>query len=125
FLPYNPRLFAVRGAFSNGGDSTAARRRQQAAFLSPGGRRFAACGVRKVPGARGILRPQGARGARGAARRHGAREALDRPGRAALGHGGAARARIPPSSTAARATTATPARSPTPARPACARAATS
>src|SRR5688500_4231973 len=86
-VPYNPRLFAVYGAFPHGGDSTAARWREQAPVLSRGGRRFAARGVGQVHRAAGLLRSEGAAGPRGAAREHGAGQALDRAGGAVLADG--------------------------------------
>src|SRR3954452_15358651 len=79
---------------SNGGDSTAARRREQAPLLSRGGGRFAARGVGQVHRAAGLLRPEGAARPRGAAGQHGAGQTLDRSGRAALADGEAPRAPV-------------------------------
>src|SRR5258708_36665810 len=78
FLPYNPRLFAVYGVFPNGGDSTGARWREQAAVLSRRCGGFAQARAGEIHRAGGVLRPQGARGGGGVAGDNGGGEGWQR-----------------------------------------------
>src|SRR3954470_1600391 len=70
------RAFSRFRSNSDGGDSTAARRGQQAPVLPLRGGGFAAGGLGQVSRAPGLLRSKGAGGSRGAARKPRAREAL-------------------------------------------------
>src|SRR5436190_6402608 len=84
FFPYNPRLFAVCGVLPDGGDSIAARRREQAPVLPLRRRGLAPRRLGQVPRARRLLRPEGTGRTRSAAREPRAGEALAGSRRAAF-----------------------------------------